>query len=229
MDRATDLPVELPPTSESFPAMRRALREWGHAHGRVFPWRAERDAYRVFLAETLLQKTQVAKAEPAYRSLIARYPTIGALAGASLPDVETIFRPLGLTKRARLLRDAAAVVVHQFGGSMPSDRADLKRLPGVGDYTANAILCFAHDQALPIVDGAIARVLRRVFGLPSDKEAWEDPVVWRVAGEFLDRDHPAEHNYALLDLAAKVCAPREPLHDRCPLQSFCPLGRRSGL
>jgi A/G-specific adenine glycosylase len=119
------------------------------------------------------------------------------------------------------VRAAARAVIERHGGALPRTAEELKALPGLGDYSTNAVLCFAHGQAVPIVDSAIARVLKRLLGFSSDKPAWKDPVAWGVAQAFLDPDHPAAHNYALLDLAALVCVPQTPRCGTCPVSAWC--------
>ena len=206
--------------SKYYPELRAALRDWWREQGRRFPWRAQNNPYAIFLAEVILQKTQVAKAERAYYELVTAYPTIIALAQAPLSHLEGIFTWLGLRKRARFLLSAAQQIAERHQGVMPRERKLLKQLPGIGDYTANAILCFAYQQPLPIVDTTIARVLKRLLGFHSARSPWEDPIAWRIAGEFLDVERPVEHNYALLDLAALICV-ENPKCSICPLKSWC--------
>lgn len=221
-----DIPVQTAVPPSRYPAIRAALRAWWAQSARRFPWREAGDAYAVFMAETVLQKTQVAKAEKAYGELMAAYPTVAALAAAPEGHLERVFAWLGLVKRARFLRAAALLIVERHGGVVPRTAAELKSLPGMGEYSANAVLCFGHGAPTPIVDTPIARVLKRLLGFFSEKAAWEDPVAWSVARAFLDTDRPVEHNYALLDLAALVCLPRTPQCWRCPVERWCAFARR---
>lgn len=207
--------------SVDLPAMRRRLRRWWLRNGRAFPWRSADEPYSVFLAEFLLQKTQVAKAAIAYDRLIIAYPSLSDLAQASECDLVDIFRYLGLVKRASYLLRAAQQIVARHGGQIPRDASALRALPGLGEYSANAILCFGYGEAWPIVDSSVGRTLRRAFGLRSDREPWEDRATWDLAAAFLDPANAAQHNYALLDLAASVCLSRDPLCSQCPLNQFC--------
>jgi A/G-specific adenine glycosylase len=207
--------------ADQHPAIRRALRAWWRRERRRFPWREAGDPYAVFLAETALQKTQVAKAIRAYAELVGAYPTARALAAAPMEHLDRVFAWLGLKKRARFLQLAAQAIVARHDGRLPHAFEDLVALPGIGDYSANAILCFGHGAAAPIVDSTIARVLKRLLGFSSTKKAWQDPVAWAVARSFLDVRRPVEHNYALLDLAALVCLPRAPRCDACPVAEWC--------
>jgi A/G-specific adenine glycosylase len=207
--------------AENFPSMRLALRAWWKRSKRRFPWRKPGDPYAVFLAEAILQKTQVAKAEKAYAELIAAYPTVEALANPTEGHLDSVFGWLGLVKRAGYLRAAARAMVQRHSGAVPRTGMELMALPGVGQYSANAVLCFAYAQPVPVVDTAIARVLKRVFGFCSEKPAWKDPVAWSVAEAFLDTVHPVEHNYALIDLAALICTPADPQCRTCPLSQWC--------
>ncbi|MGA7732751.1 MAG: A/G-specific adenine glycosylase [Chloroflexia bacterium] len=204
-----------------YPTLRAKLKAWWKGQGRHYPWRSTRNPYAIFLAEIVLQKTQVAKAERAFRELFDAYPTVELLAQAHTEHLERIFAWLGLVKRARFLRQAAAAIVERHNGEIPSTLVELKRLPGVGDYTASAILAFAYEQPFPVVDTSTARALKRLLGFRSEKAPWEDPVAWRVAHDFLDERHPAQHNYALIDLAALICVPGKPRCEECPLAQWC--------
>lgn len=207
--------------------IRMALAQWGNAHQRSFPWRNDPSPFESFVATFMLQKTQAAKVLPAFKELTSAFPSFSALMQADLSKIERIFEPLGLTKRAKFLIEASKQICECYRGEVPKDRTDLLSLKGVGDYTANAILCFAFGEPLAIVDGAIARMLRRVFDLPFERDAWEDELVWSVAEDLLDLSDPKAHNYALLDLATTVCTVRNPNHDSCPVEKWCKYAHES--
>lgn len=204
--------------------LRADLLRWWEQAGRDFPWRRAADPYAIFLAEFVLQKTQVAKAEQAYTRLITTYPNVNALAQADERDLIEVFSWLGLTKRAGYLRASAAIISGKHGGQFPRDASKLLELPGVGQYTAHAILCFGFGEALPVVDSTTSRVVQRVLGFRTSKQAWEDKVTWAQAAELLNPDQPVEHNYALIDLAALVCLPSQPKCPECPLRNRCVYG-----
>lgn len=173
------------------------------------------------MAEILLQKTQVSKVEKAFAQLYKEFPTIESLSSADHRDLEDLFSWLGLVKRARYLLEAATIISTEHNGKIPDDANELLKLPGIGDYSANAILCFGYGQAKEIVDSTIARVLRRVFGYSTEKRAWEDKVTWQLAKELIDITNPIEYNYALLDLASLVCLSNNPSCKNCPVLKWC--------
>ena len=169
----------------------------------------------------MLQKTQVAKVERVYSTFLEEFPGFRELASASEKDISQIFAWLGLVKRAKYILQTAQLIITDYDGQLPTAPDVLIKLPGIGKYTANAIASFAYNQAFPVVDSTIARVLKRLLGYQTSKEAWEDKITWQVADEFLDKRNSARHNYALIDLAALICIPRDPLCSICPLQHWC--------
>jgi A/G-specific adenine glycosylase len=196
----------------------RALRRWGRAHRRSFPWRETDDPFRVLVAEVLLQRSRGVTVAKVYEALFARWPDAGTLAHARVPAIEGVIRPLGLVRRASSLRAMAARVAD---GGVPRELAGLEALPGVGRYAASATLAAAFDRRAPVVDGVTARVYRRYFGLPGDAPAVADRELW----DLVDRVTPARAartwNWAVLDLAALVCLPAQPRCDACPLAAGC--------
>ena len=200
------------------PARRRAevqrrLLRWYERSARDLPWRRTRDPYAVLVSEVMLQQTQVARVIPAYTSFLERFPTLRALATASLGDVLRVWGGLGYPRRARDLRRAAQL----SGDALPADRAGLDALPGIGRYTAGAVACFAHDQPLAFADTNIARVLGRVvLGAPTDPRAGE-----ALDAALLPPADGARWHHALMDLGATVCLARAPRCVECPLRSLC--------
>jgi A/G-specific adenine glycosylase len=217
-DEITEIPVI---SSSAYPAIRKRLQRWWNKNKRRFPWRERGDPYSLFVAEFMLQRTQAAKVESLYTDLTAEYIDIQELAKAPRRKLSQVFSWLGLVKRAKYLHDAATIIVNEYGGQIPRNPEELVKLPGVGRYTANAIASFSFNQAYSIVDSTIARVLKRLLGYRTTKEAWEDEVTWEIAEGFLDKRRSAKHNYALLDLAALVCLPKEPKCGQCPLKQWC--------
>lgn len=201
---------------------RKHLLQWWSEAGRHFlPWRNSVDPYHVFVAELLLQKTNAEKVLPVYNQVINRFPTICALASADVDEVRNILRPLGLHYRAARLKVAAQTILHQYGGQIPNTLEQLKGLDGIGDYIANAILCFAYRQPKPLVDTNSARVLGRVWGIPIAKRPRTDRALWDYASGLVSDDTPRKYNWALIDLAHLVCTARKPHHDECPLTQIC--------
>jgi A/G-specific adenine glycosylase len=166
----------------------------------------------------MLQQTQVATALPYYQTFIARFPSVASLARARKPQVLARWSGLGYYRRAVHLLEAARRVVREHDGRIPSDPERFARLPGVGRYTAGAVLSIAFGKALPVLDGNVARVLCRLFALRS---AGPDPGLWRLAEILVPRRGAGEWNQALMELGALVCLPRGPRCDECPLRSCC--------
>ena len=193
-------------------AIRKRLGAWFLASRRDLPWRRTRDPYRILVSEIMLQQTQVARVVPAYRAFLERFPTLGALAAASLGDVIRQWSGMGYNRRARDLHRIA----RECPDGLPSDVAALDALPGVGAYTAGAVACFAHSARTPFADTNVRRVLGRlVLGrVATEREAVA------IDGELMPRDAPAWH-HALMDLGATVCVARTPRCEACPLAALC--------
>lgn len=201
---------------------RKRLLEWYAAHHRDLPWRKTRDPYRVWLSEAMLQQTQVATATGYYERFLTALPTVSALATASLDDVLTLWAGLGYYRRARALHAAAAAIVRDHGGRIPSEPAALARLPGFGAYTAGAVASIAFGLHEPVVDGNVARVFARYadLGDPVDAPATSRQL-WAWARAMVERERPETWNQALMELGALVCTPKRPRCDECPLARGC--------
>jgi len=186
---------------------------WYRSSGRDLPWRRTQDPYRVLVSEVMLQQTQVARVLPAYARFLKRFPTLGALARASLGDVLREWSGLGYNRRARDLQ----LIARRSSRGLPRDIAGLDALPGVGPYTASAVACFAHGHATPFADTNIRRVLgRAVLGRSAtEREAVE---LDRRLGS---RREPARWHHALMDIGATICVARRPRCGQCPLSSVC--------
>jgi len=199
-------------------SLRRALLGWFARAKRDLPWRADRDPYRVWISEAMLQQTRVETVLPYYRRFLERFPTVAALAAAREEDVLAAWSGLGYYRRARSLQAAARAVVEEHGGRFPGDRESLLELPGIGPYTAGAIASIAFDRPEPLVDGNVSRVLCRLFGLDVEPAGAE---TWSIARRLVPRDGAGDWNQALMELGALVCTPRDPGCDRCPLAERC--------
>jgi A/G-specific adenine glycosylase len=201
---------------------RRPLVAWFRRHGRSLPWRETADPYAILVSEFMLQQTQVATVLPYYERWLARFPDFAALARADESAVLHAWQGLGYYARARNLHATARAVRENFHGVLPRDAATISTLPGVGRYTAGAIASFAFDQAEPIVDANIARLLSRLTNLHTaiDTAAGRDRL-WQTATALLPRSGGRLHNSALMELGALVCLPRRPLCAQCPVRQFC--------
>jgi A/G-specific adenine glycosylase len=210
-----------PKAERSLRFFRRAVVTWFRAHGRTFDWRATSDPYCVLVAEVLLQKTPAVKVAKVFPLVVARYPTVAALARADAETLRDELRPLGLPRRAELLITAANTVVEEFGGVLPREPRELEKLPGVGRYTSNAVACFSYGERYPLVDEVVARVYRRYFGLPSESRAYADKRLWDWVAKVTPLKDGRDFAYGVLDIGATLCRPVSPVCSRCPVARHC--------
>jgi A/G-specific adenine glycosylase len=208
--------------NSQFPDLASRLLSWYTDHRRDLPWRRTRDPYHIWVAEVMLQQTQVATVIPYYERFVACFPTVEALAAASLDQVLKLWEGLGYYARARNLHAAAGQVVAEFDGRVPNVMEDLLALAGVGRYTAGAILSIAYGQDMPALDGNVRRVLSRVFAVEDDVTRGAGRrQLWSLAEELLPPGQAGDLNQALMDLGATVCTPRGPRCGQCPLTEAC--------
>jgi A/G-specific adenine glycosylase len=198
------------------PAFSKCLLAWYDSHARDLPWRRNRDPYRVWLSEIMLQQTRVAAVLEHYRIFLKRFPTVRKLAAAREASVLAAWSGLGYYRRARMLHAAAKLVVKEHGGRFPDNSQALRQLPGIGRYTAAAIASIAHAEPTAVVDGNVERVLARLLGRNLNGET-----IWKAADELLERSRPGDFNQALMELGATVCLPREPKCLLCPVSDLC--------
>lgn len=199
---------------------------------RDLPWRVEpRDPYAVWVSEIMLQQTQVATVIPYLKRWLARFPTVEALAAAEQADVLKAWEGLGYYSRARNLHKAAQQIVAQHGGRLPADRHALLALPGIGRYTAGAILSIAFGQRAAVLDGNVKRVLARVWDVEGEiGQSATETYLWHLAEDLVAAVEPQQAgplNEALMDLGATVCLPQRPRCLLCPLYAPC-LARQRG-
>ena len=203
----------------AFRSARRALLAWYDEHRRPLPWRRDRDPYKVWVAEVMLQQTRLQVAAPAYRRFLHTFPTLQHLARADEESVLSLWSGLGYYSRARALHRAARALHERGAASFPSDMAEALALPGVGPYTAAAVLSIAFDQPFAAVDGNVTRVLSRLRRLPLPDAAGEPHR--SLAARLLDRRRPGDWNQAMMELGETVCLPRAPRCGDCPLPVQC--------
>ena len=176
------------------------ILDWGRAHRRDMPWRRTCDPYRILVSEVMLQQTQVSRVLPKYLEFLGEFPTLTALADASRPRLLQVWNGLGYWRRALYLRSAARMLVDDYGGTFPRDARTLRKLPGVGPYTAGAVSCFAFGSAEPFLDTNIRRVYLQFF-FP-DEDDVPDARIMGVARDAVWTDDPREWHYALFDYGA---------------------------
>lgn len=217
--------------SRSFPTFRKRLLAWYDANRRPLPWRKDRDAYRVWVSEIMLQQTRVAAVIDYYGRFLAAFPTVDKLAAASEPKVLAQWSGLGYYRRARMMHAAARKLVAEHRGRFPQTSAALRELPGIGRYTAAAVASISFEEPVAVVDGNVERVLQRLAG---DRARSLDH--WSAAQQLLDTERPGDFNQAMMELGATVCLPKNPLCTKCPVRSGCmtrgehnaPMSKRQG-
>jgi len=207
--------------------LRRRLLAWYRVHRRDLPWRRTSDPYAIWVAEVLLQQTQVPTAIPYYERLLARFPTVEALAKARRQDVLKVWQGLGYYRRATNLHEAARRIVRDHAGRVPDAPAAFADLPGVGRYTCGAVQSIAFGHRLAAVDGNAARVLARWFGVtrPITRTAVMKDL-WRLAENLVPANAPGRWNQAVMELGSRVCVPRSPACPACPVRTLCEAARR---
>ena len=199
-----------------------ALLAWYDRCARKMPWRGIRNPYRTWISEIMLQQTRVETVIPYYERFISRFPSLSDLAAAQESDVLKMWEGLGYYSRARNLLKGARQVMEQHGGILPKDPVLLRKISGIGPYTAGAIASIAYNIPVSAVDGNVLRVYSRLFGvrenllLPPVRKGIE-----AAADSMVPRDRPGDYNQAVMDLGATVCVPGTPDCGRCPLSAFC--------
>jgi len=199
---------------------------WWKNNKRDYPWRRERDPYRILIAEIMLQRTKADQVVPVYLEFLKKYPTVHDLARASVEDVETYFARLGLRWRALRVVKMAKYIVEKMRGVIPDRREELLKVPMIGDYMADAILAFAYGRNVAVVDSNVVRVIERIFGIKPRGEARRDPRFRSIAQKILPKGRARKYNWAIIDFAAKVCTPRNPKCEMCPLKDMCRYAER---
>jgi A/G-specific adenine glycosylase len=192
------------------------LLAWYDTHARDLPWRKDREPYRVWVSEIMLQQTRVAAVIEHYHEFLRRFPTLQKLSAAREASVLAAWSGLGYYRRARMLHAAAKMIAKERAGQFPATAATLLDLPGIGRYTAAAIASIAFDEPVAVVDGNVERVLDRFCG-----ETLSDEKTWHMAGQLLDPERPGDFNQAMMELGATVCTPRAPSCLTCPVVELC--------
>jgi A/G-specific adenine glycosylase len=204
----------------------RALLAWWPAHQRLYPWRQTGNAFHLLLGELMLRRTRADQVVAVYERFIARYPTPSALATAPSDEVADALYSLGLAWRIPAFQQLANVVLDTFDGIVPDHYHDLITLPGVGDYVASAVCAFAFNQPIAVIDTNTVRIAGRLFALATTPESRRDKRFRELLHRLLDSHRPREYNYAMLDLAALRCTPRNPICSQCPVVAFCHIGQQ---
>lgn len=207
-------------TAAELAKAQRSVLDWFAAEGRSFSWRRTRDPYRTLVAEVMLQQTQTGRVGPIYEEFLDRFPTISSLAHAPAADVIRAWRGLGYNRRAVGLQQAAQAIVREFDGVVPPDPRTLQSLPGIGEYTANAVACFAFDASVPVVDVNVKRVVARA-ALGREVSLVAPDRLAKTIATWLPLRDAYDWNQALMDIGATLCRGQKPLCKSCPLRKTC--------
>ena len=198
------------------------LLNWHKKNNRTLPWKVDKDPYKIWLSEIILQQTRVEQGIPYYQKFIATFPTIHDLAQTDESNVLKVWEGLGYYSRARNLHDTAKYISIHLNGVFPSSYENLLKLKGVGPYTAAAIASFAYDLPHAVVDGNVYRVLSRIFGIKTPMDSSEGRKEFqKIAQELINAQDPGGYNQAIMDFGATVCTPKNPNCNQCPFSEQC--------
>src|SRR6188768_2784283 len=202
---------------------RALLMQWNsHQNTRNMPWKGEKDPYKIWLSEIILQQTRVEQGRKYYEKFITVFPDINKLAATKDEKVYKLWEGLGYYSRCKNLIETARFISKKLKGKFPDAFEDILSLKGVGNYTASAIASFAYDLPYAVVDGNVFRVLSRLFGIKKPIDSTEGKKLFsQLAFELLDKKRPGIYNQALMDFGAVICKPQNPLCDNCVLRNHC--------
>ncbi len=212
---------------ENISILREKIIKWYHKHGRDFPWRHTGDPYKIMIAEFMLHRTRAEQVVPVYNDFIKKFPDVYSLARAEPEEVFSVTRHLGLHWRGRHFIESAKYIVNQLNGKFPDDYDDLRKIPGVGEYIAGAIVTVCFNKPAPVVDSNIARFINRYWGLNLKGEIRRKKEIIEIAGKLFNCKKPGEFLFALVDFTAIVCKPRTPECRTCSLKSTCSFSKKS--
>ena len=195
---------------------------WYNKNKRDLPWRKTNDIYKIWLSEIILQQTRVVQGLPYYHEFLRNFPTLKKLSEANEQVILRLWQGLGYYSRARNLHNCAKILQTKYNGKFPKSYNELKKLPGIGDYTAAAIASFAYKEPVALVDGNVYRVLSRVFGIKEDiRQQKTQKAFKKLAQSLIDPDHPDLFNQAMMEMGAIQCLPREPRCHNCIFNNEC--------
>jgi len=204
------------------------LINWYQINKRPLPWRETRDPYKIWLSEVILQQTRVAQGTDYYHRFLVAFPDVQSLAAAAEQDVLKLWQGLGYYSRARNLHHAAIEIVEKHNGIFPQSSSGLKKLKGIGDYTAAAIASICFDEPVAVLDGNVARVISRLYAIDTSVDSTEGKkIMTHLVNSLLDMHHPGTFNQAVMELGALVCTPKSPSCNTCPLSYACEALKRN--
>lgn len=199
-----------------------SVLNWHRENGRHhLPWRQSTDPYEILVAEFLLQKTTAEQVKEVYPKFLDRFPRAEDLAESSREEILSVIGDLGLVYRADRMKKVAEELLENYGAKVPKEIEKLLELKGVGNYTANSVLCYAFGEPRPIVDTNVGRILKRVFRVEIEGRLRQSKNLWSLAGELVPEGEAKEYNFGLLDLGALVCHKNDPECTNCPVKNIC--------
>jgi A/G-specific adenine glycosylase len=199
----------------------RKLLFWFGNHKREFPWRETRDPFKIIISEITLKLTGAWKSIDSYNVIAENYGTPAKMAAAQPEDLKPLFKHLGIFQRCHTLVDISLEIINRFNGEVPRTYDELVSIKGIGQYTANAVLCFAYNERVPLVDGSVSRIFKRYLNYRSNKKAYADKKLWEIAEKLLPEKNYRNYNLAILDLGALICRHNKPIHTKCPIRHTC--------
>ncbi|MDJ0591610.1 MAG: A/G-specific adenine glycosylase [Pleurocapsa sp. MO_226.B13] len=200
---------------------RTRLQSWAEDNLRDYPWRNTKDPYSILVAEFLLQRTDADTVLPIYQTFLTLYPTLNQLAIAPVDDIADLLQPLGLFFRAERLSETAKIIIKKYEGVIPLEEKELLKLPGIGKYTARAIVSQAFSQPAAVLDTNVARILERFFGIEGGRIKSRCKILWNAADKIAPDTNVGHWNLTLLDFGALTCTARNPKCSECPLAWRC--------
>lgn len=198
------------------------ILNWADNNLVEYPWRNKRNPYKVLISEILLTRTKANQVAPVYNDFVTKYPTLNHFLKAELIDLKELLKSLGLLFRAEMLIDLAFQLKKDFDNKIPNTLTELKTLKGIGDYGANAILCFGFNERNPLLDVNFIRIFTRVLGIESKtKTPKTDKFLWETSRELLPNTNYVNFNYGVLDIGGNICLNRAPKCTICPIKKLC--------
>jgi len=197
------------------------LIEWYRKYGRDFPWRYTKDPYTIMIAEFMLHRTKAEQVVPVYSEFIKKYPDIYSLAKANPENIKKVTEHLGLHWRSEHFITAARYIVEELNGQFPDEFDELRKIPGVGEYIAGAILTVCFNKPAPVVDSNIARFINRFWKLGLKGEIRRKKQIVKIAEELFNTENPGKFLFAIVDFTSLICKPNNPDCFQCPLKNIC--------
>jgi len=195
--------------------------QWFNYHGRDFPWRHTKNPYKIMIAEFMLHRTKAEQVVPVYLEFIKKYPDVYTLAAADFDDIKKVTAHLGLHWRSKHFITAAKYVVEKCNGKFPDEYDELKKIPGVGDYIAGAIMVVCFNKPAPVVDSNIARFINRYWNLGFKGEVRRKKEIVKIAEKLFNNNEPGKFLFAIVDFTALICKPLKPDCLNCPVKTDC--------